>query len=113
MLVNEGAIEKLLELRRQDKFAEIEDQYTGINPIENQPIANQIINESIDAIIEILNDSPTKAKILEVYKRDIIKFDEVASDTEDRETVCVYYSKIREIIGFDSTDDILNDWLYH
>lgn len=33
-------------------------------------------------------------------------------DTEDMERVCEYYDQIREIIGFDSTDEVLNDWLY-
>ncbi len=112
MTIKEDAIDRLIELKREEKFAPVEDEYVGIIPLENQPLSNQILNDSIDEIIEILRSKPSQDRILEAYKRGLEKLEDVASDTEDREMVCSYYDRIRQIIGFDSTNGVLNQWLY-
>ncbi|MFT6138016.1 MAG: hypothetical protein ACJAUJ_001107 [Salibacteraceae bacterium] len=105
------AIAQLDSLKVVSKF-EANDLYTGLQPSENIPAANRALNNSIDRLLKILKKDPTLENILNEYKNGLTTFDELATDTEDREKVCYYYDEIREIIGFDSTNEILNDWLY-
>lgn len=60
---NADAIEKLIELQEQTKFGE-EELYVGLLPKEDQPLANNILNRSIDHLIDILKKNPTKETIL-------------------------------------------------
>lgn len=113
MDIKDNAIEELESLKNLVKFgAETSTGYIGLLPQEMQPEANDLMNKSINHLIRILKKSPTKDNILNEFKRGLSDFDAFELDTEDRERVCEYYDQIREIIGFDSTDGILNDWLY-
>jgi len=39
-------------------------------------------------------------------------FDDLAVDTEDRERVCWYYEDMMDILGLESTHELLNNWMY-
>ena len=111
---------ELKKLRDKKKFGPEEESpafpfgYVGLLPEENQEKANQLMNASIERLIKILekNPEPTKDEILAEFKVGVTSFDGIASDTVDKEKVCEYYTQIREIIGFETTNSILNDWLY-
>ncbi len=115
---NPNAIEELLQLRDTEKFQQEDPEfndglgYVGLLPAEYRPLANNRLNESIDRIIFILENNPSQKKILDEFLNGLDALGLVAWETEDRERVCSYYDQIREIIGFDSTEGILNDWLY-
>ena len=104
---------KLDSLKNQDKFGEDASSfYPGATSEAMRLELNGLMNKSIDDIVLVLKDCPTKAQILEQYKTGLSRFDSLNLDTEDREQVCTYYDRIREIIGFDSTHGLLNQWLY-
>ena len=104
---------KLESLKTQDKFGEDASSfYPGATSEPMRLKLNGLMNKSIDEIIPILKDRPTKARILEQYKAGLSRFDGLNLDTEDREQVCTYYDRIREVIGLDSTHGLLNQWLY-
>lgn len=114
---NQETILELQELKKNNKFGpETDDfeEYVGLLPESNQPLANEILNESIGRIIVLLqnNPKPEKNTVLEEFKIGLNNFNGIATDTEDREKVCKYYDSIRIIIGFESTNGILNNWLY-
>ena len=111
--VNKNSISELQALRQIKKFREDDaTSYVGLLPENMQPAADQALNKSIERLIAILQDNPTKDGILEEYRIGLADFEEIAFDTEDRERVCGYYDQIRIIIGFESTDGILNEYLY-
>ena len=104
---------KLDSLKNQDKFGEDASSFSpGATSEAMRLELNGLMNKSIDEIVLVLKDCPTKAQILEQYKTGLSRFDSLNLDTEDREQVCTYYDRIREIIGFDSTHGLLNQWLY-
>jgi hypothetical protein len=116
--IQHDAKAKLIALQKKEKFQqEAEDfnwpvGYIGLEPEENRPLANQLMNESIGRLLQIIDSQPTLDRILAEYRIGLETFVDIAFDTEDRERVCAYYDEIRQIIGFDSTEGILNDWLY-
>lgn len=117
--MKEQIIKDLLRLRNITKFGREEVSfefpigYIGLQPIVNQSAANDLLNKSIDRLIWILkNESYLKSNLLlEEFSKGLKSLDEIAFDTEDRERVCAYYDEIGSIIGLESTNDILNDWL--
>ena len=113
MKINNNAIEKIEALKQKEKFKEDSTIfYPGaINEVTRASL-NKLMNESIDEIVKVLNNKSSKENILEQYKVGLARFSSLNLDTEDRERVCKYYDEIREIIGFDSTENVLNDWLY-
>jgi hypothetical protein len=110
--INNEALTRLLVLKNADKFNEDDEFiYPGAMNEEIKDEMILILNNSIDKIITILKDEPNIDNILEQFKTDLNIFSNLGLDTEDRERVCGYYDEIREIIGFESTNNILNDWL--
>lgn len=110
----DSTIMKLRLLKDKEKFMPVPNGYVGILPPENQPAANQLLNRSIQNIINMITVDTvvSKSLILNEFRRGLISMEGLVSDTEDRERLCEYYSEIREIIGFETTNNLLNDWLY-
>lgn len=118
--VKSDAIIKLKELLQKEKFGPEEktDQlplgYVGFLPEEDRPLANKTLNESIVRLISILkqNNKVTSRIILDEFEIGLNSFEDLAFDTEDRERVCWYYEDIMDIIGLESTYELLNNWMY-
>lgn len=116
----DSTITKLTELKNSIKFGPEPQSsrfplgYVGLLPEENQPKANEHLNSSIQRLIDLLekNPTPTKDEVLNEFKIGLNPMKDIAIDTEDRERVCEYYSDIRVIIGFETTNGVLNDWMY-
>jgi hypothetical protein len=49
--------------------------------------------------------------VLDEFSAALKNFDR-AADTEDRERVCMNMEKIMDIVGLESSDGLLNNWLY-
>lgn len=118
--VKSDAIIKLKELLQKEKFGPEEktDQlplgYVGFLPEEDRPLANKTLNESIVRLISILkqNNKVTSRIILDEFEIGLNSFEDLAFDTEDGERVCWYYEDIMDIIGLESTYELLNNWMY-
>lgn len=118
--INVHAVAKLKRLKSKYKFGAEEKSsifplgYVGILPKESRPLANHLMNKSLERLIQLIKTkhSPTKLQILDEFNIGLNSFNEIATDTEDRERVCHYYSEIMDIIGLDSSNELLNNWLY-
>jgi hypothetical protein len=118
--VNSNAIKELKELLKTEKFGPEEktDQlplgYVGFLPSESRPLANSLLNESIKRLISILSENKniTQRMILNEFEVGLNSFNDLAFDTEDRERVCWYYEDMMDIIGIESTNELLNNWMY-
>lgn len=120
MEINGQAIESLKQLKSSYKFGPEKKSlkfpvgYVGLLPKEYRTLANNTMNLSIMRLIILIktNPNPSKKQVLDEFKRGLNSFYNIASDTEDRERVCEYYSDIMDIIGLDSSNQLLNNWLY-
>ena len=113
--VNE--LEKLLfkvKFGPEDESDDLPMGYVGLLPQENQPQANRLLNESIKKLINILRNEKkvTNRMILNEFETGLESLEDIAFDTEDRERVCYYYEEIMDIIGLESTNELLNNWMY-
>jgi len=50
--------------------------------------------------------------ILHEFENGSNSFEDRAVHTEDRENACWYYEDIMDIIGLESTNELLNNWMY-
>jgi hypothetical protein len=81
-------------------------------PTKYQQQLNQTMIESIDRVIKQVSTDARIKKILECFRENLLEFDRLGIvDTEDREMVSYYHTKMREILGFDNTEGILADWM--
>lgn len=118
--IKPNAVNELEKLLFKVKFGpEVESDmlpigYVGLLPEEDQPKANRLLNESIKRLIKILRNEKKIAKriVLNEFESGLESFENLAVDTEDRERVCYYYEEIMDIIGLDSTNELLNNWMY-
>ncbi len=99
--------------RSEMKFPNHPAENSGPDDVRQLLSMRRIMDSSIDEISLQLASDPSIELILELFRKGLRAFDDIdVGDTEDREQVCKYYMRIREIIGFESTEGILNEWLY-
>ena len=58
------------------------------------------------------NDNITKRMVLNEFEKSLIEFENIAEDTEDRERLCYYIEEIMDIIGLESSYNLLNNWMW-
>ena len=111
-----NAMDKFEKLKRKEKF--IEDAklfYPGIADKKLKPI----LTGKIDLVIEDFKKisqtkNPTDKEYQNAIKKGLERFSEIYPDidTEDRERICAYFEEIMDIIGLESSDGLLNDFMY-
>jgi hypothetical protein len=105
------AVAKLERLRAEPKFqADAIGFYTGVHDACQRARAEAVINELIQTIENRLSKTPTKQFILAEFITALNTLD--LTDTEDREQACRYIELIMDCLGLDSSDGLLNKWLY-
>jgi len=106
----QDVIARLQAFRATPKFGP-DNLYTGVkNPIERQH-DETAINDLISRIAAGIESHPGKKFVLDEFAAALENFDRTA-DTEDRERVCMYIENIMDIVGLESSDGLLNTWLY-
>jgi hypothetical protein len=104
-------LSKLDELRNLPKYVdEPGTAYNGMRPQSDQRLAEAQLNELIDRLRQNLAATPTKKFALSEFSRTLAQFKPI--DTEDRERLCRYLEEIMDILGIESSDGLLNRWLY-
>lgn len=102
---------KLSELGAQPKYVAVPDSaYNGLRPEAERLRAQDQLNSLIQRLGDSLELKPSKNYVLGEFTRTLAEFS--AIDTEDRERVCRYLEEIMDILGIDSSDGLLNRWLY-
>lgn len=118
--VKETAIDELKKLLSIQKFEADNDEnssnfgYVGLLPEENRPLANRTLNKLIQRLILLFEDNEniTKRMVLNEFEKSLIEFENIAEDTEDRERLCYYIEEIMDIIGLESSYNLLNNWMW-
>jgi hypothetical protein len=107
----QDVIAQLQSLRATPKFGPDLPSYTGVlDPVERQH-DETAMNDLIDKIAAGIESHPNKKFVLDEFSAALKNFDR-AADTEDRERVCMNIEKIMDIVGLESSDGLLNNWLY-
>ena len=109
--VTEEMLAKLAELGAQPKYvAEPGTIYNGLRPEPDRLKAEAQLNSLIQRLGDGLELQPSKKFVLEGFTITLAEF--AATDTEDRERLCRYLEEIMDILGIESSDGLLNRWLY-
>jgi hypothetical protein len=110
------AMEKFEQFRVKEKF--VKDSiiyYPGISKPSMLPILTEKINLVADDFEKLARTNKATDKEYQAQiKIGLHRFDDVylAIDTEDRERVCHYIEELMDIVGLESSDGLLNDFMY-
>jgi hypothetical protein len=111
LTVSTAQLSKLTEMRGEPKYmAEPGTIYNGLRPDSARQEAETQLNDLIDRLCTGLAAAPTKQFVLSEFARTLDEFEPI--DTEDREWLLRYLERIMDILGIESSDGLLNRWLY-
>lgn len=111
--ITDDTITALKEFRALPKFGPDDTRYppyVGFLPTSLRPTAEAELNGLVDQLIETLPDTPDKALALKLFSQCLLWF--AGHDTEDRERICDYLVEIMDIVGLESSDSLLNNFMY-
>lgn len=108
-------IQQLEQFQLQDHFLPDNFLYTGVQDPELKRYLNKNISDTSQSFIKLYQGTtlPTKQQLLQKLSNGINQINPNQLDTEDREQVAVSYEKFLDIIGLESSEGILNSWLYN
>lgn len=108
-------IQQLEHFQLQDHFLHDNFLYTGVHDSELKKQLNQNISDTSRTFIKLYQGitPPTKQQLLQTLSKGINQINPNQLDTEDREQVAANYEKFLDIIGLESSEGILNSWLYN
>ena len=101
---------RLEALKPQLRFeADDTDMYTGVlDPVE-RAASDRAFASLVDTLVAQLPHL-TKAFVLEQFQTTLSTLP--LSDTEDRERAAKHCEKIMDVLGIESSDGVLNNWMY-
>jgi hypothetical protein len=104
-------LNNLIKLKEEKKFFKNDKMfYPGAKTEQDRILLESIINNLLDKFINDVKDKPIKSYVLNELKNTLSKCNEF--DTEDREMICNYLEKIMDIFEINSSDGLLNEWMY-
>jgi hypothetical protein len=111
LIINEQVLHELEVFKSMKKFLEdTESFYPGAVSEDIRTELETKINSLLFSIINNVKSNPKKSYILNEFKNLLIHCNEY--DTEDREQICVYLEKIMDILNIQSSDGLLNIFMY-
>jgi Domain of unknown function (DUF4844) len=104
-------IEQLKQLRAEVKFHEdLKTFYPGATDEFSRLVLESAVNGAVDSIIQLIEKNPEKSYVLGVFKWVLGKMERL--DTEDQEQVLAYFSRVLDILGIESSNELFNVWRY-
>lgn len=108
--------DKFAHFKNKEKFlADNTIFYPGIGDEKLRPILTEKINLASDDFKKIAESSnPTDEGFQNAIKKGLSRFSEIYLDldTENRERVCTYFEELMDIVGLESSNGQLNDFMY-
>jgi hypothetical protein len=104
-------LDELRQLRAERKF--IEDwtiHYPGPQNEISRAAAEAKVNVLLDTLLAGLPSHKTKSFVLARFKSTLRGWDDI--DSEDRDRLLGYLQQIMQILGVDSSNELLNVWRY-
>lgn len=107
---------KFEEFKSKEKFSKDSKlYYPGIGDRTLKPILTEKINLAADDFKKLAEkDNSTDTEYQNVIKNGLERFANLylQLDTEDRERVCSYFEELMDIVGLESSDGHLNNFMY-
>jgi hypothetical protein len=100
---------ELLALRATKKFT-ADFFYSGAPTEALRVDAESKVNALLDRLLASLTPDSRKSAVLDEFKTALTGFTQ--TDTEERERFCSYLENIMDITGIESSDGLLNNWMY-
>jgi Domain of unknown function (DUF4844) len=111
LTISTAQLSKLAEMRVEPKYIEEAGTlYNGLRPDSARLEAERQLNDLIERLSVGLPVTPTKQFVLSEFARTLAEFK--PNDTEDRECLLRYLERIMDILGIESSNGLLNRWLY-
>lgn len=108
LILTTAVFDQLAALRSAPKYQE-EGLYRP--PTEEiRRSAELAINIMLDRLKFGLPSSPQKSYVLSEFLKMLKAFE--GDDTEEREKACTYCKSVMDMLGIESSDGVLNTWLY-
>lgn len=109
--VTADKLERLNELAAQPKYGVSEDgMFLAMQPEPDRLLAESQLNNLISRLTDRLEAEPSKRFVLREFSSTLAGFPSI--DTVDRERACAYLEEIMDILEIESSDGLLNNWLY-
>lgn len=106
------AIPQLRALAADDNFAADQMLYTGVRDPVLRAKLNHQLGAAILKFVKAVEQKASKEALLRMMAAEIAAFKREALDSEDAEQVALNFEKIMDCIGLESSDGILNQWMY-
>ena len=107
---------KFDEFKSKDKFLQDDKLfYPGIGDPNLKPVLTEKINLAADDFKNLADKgNSTDKEYQSAIKTGLERFNELylQLDTEDRERVCSYFEELMDIVGLESSDGHLNNFMY-
>ncbi|MCL1668479.1 DUF4844 domain-containing protein [Elizabethkingia ursingii] len=114
--INNIMVNQLEEFKKKEKFLpDSKIFYPGIGKEKLKPIATKNINLAADDFEELIKTGNTSEEEFQnVIKKGLNRFSDIyiELDTEDRERVCGYFEELMDIIGLESSNGQLSNFMY-
>ena len=109
-----NAMTKFEEFKNKEKFLQDDKLfYPGISEQALKPILTEKINLAADDFKKLAEKSlVTDKEYQDVIKNGLERFTELQLDTEDKERICSYFEELMDIVGLESSDGHLNNFMY-
>ena len=112
----ENAMTKFEEFKSKEKFLKDDKLfYPGIGDSKLKPILTEKINLALDDFKKLAEKgNSTDKEYQNTIKIGLERFSDLylLLDTEDRERVCSYFEELMDIVGLESSDGHLNNFMY-
>ena len=110
MPIKEGVQGRLHALAQQDHFAADGMLYTGVqDPVQRKRLNAQVFL-SIQKFKVAYQNNASKQAYLTLLASEIATYPR--ADTEDAERVAMVFEKMMDCVGLESSNGILNTWMY-
>ena len=111
LTVTPEVLQRLRSLQAERKFgADSVTFYPGAVNEGERLRAQEAVDSTIQAIITELPEHPQRSTVLRAIKATLTKFD--TPESEERDQVLVYLTKVMEICGVQSSAELFNVWRY-
>ena len=106
-------IQQLQQFQAQDHFAADSELYIGVQDAALKQSLNEKLAQAAQLFINLYqHGQPGKEELLQTLSDGIYQIDPDTLDTEDREQVAFTFEQFLDITGLESSNNILNTWLY-
>ncbi|MDR7370859.1 DUF4844 domain-containing protein [Flavobacterium aquidurense] len=111
-----NAINKFEQFKSKEKFvADNTIFYPGIGDKKLKPILTEKINLASDDFKKVAaSNNATEEDYQNAIKKGLQRFSVIylEIDTENRERICTYFEELMDIVGLESSNGQLNDFMY-